>query len=128
MSSRLRFVGGPADGRTLTTSGDDPPPRYLIPMPPSITELLADPLAAGPIPVAEYEPLRESGWPRRADDGAYLYGYRVPPVTRKERQALEQARRDVAAAEEKRAAELDETWQEIRRVRPHFPTDWRDLF
>ena len=100
---------------------------YRIPLPPPVTELAVNPLELVPMPVADYDLLYENGWPRRADDGAYLYGYRVPPVSPEERLALEQARREAAAAEAKRAAELDETWREIRQERPHYPADWRDL-
>jgi hypothetical protein len=132
MSITIRFVGGPADGRAIPVSGDQPPPIYLIPMPPSLPEYLADlgelAPAALTIPVAEYEPIHSSGWPSRADDGAYLYRHRAAPVTPEARHALEESRRKAQAAEERRAAELDEAWQEIRRERPHFPPDWRDLF
>lgn len=127
MGIAIRFVGGPADGRTLTIPNEDPPPLYLIPTPPPLAELLTASLSPTPIPKAEYEPIHENGWPRRADDGAFLYGHRPAPVTTEERRALEDARREKRAAEEQRAAELDETWREIREQRPHFPADWRDL-
>lgn len=128
MSNEIRFVGGPADGRTITASGDEPPWLYRIPLPTSIADLLAAPLEVGPIPVAEYEPVLSDGWPSRAGDGAYLYRHRAAPVPPEERARLEQARREARAAEAARAAELDETWREIREQRPHFPADWRDLF
>ncbi|MES9522480.1 hypothetical protein [Streptomyces capoamus] len=129
MSITIRLVGGPADGRAIPVSGDQAPPRYLIPTPPPLTEFLSDPTAGlTPMPVAEYEPIHESGWLSRADDGAYLYRHRPAPITPEARRALENARRRAEAAEERRAAELDEAWQEIRRERPHFPTDWRGLF
>jgi hypothetical protein len=129
MSITIRFVGGSADGRSVPASGDCPPPLYLIPVPPSLTEFLADPTAGpAPIPTEEYEPIHKSGWPSRADDGAYLYRHRPAPVSPEARRVLEETRRKAQAAEERRAAELDEAWQEIRRVRPHFPPDWRGLF
>jgi hypothetical protein len=124
----IRLVGGPADGRSFPIPDEQPPPLYLIPTPPPLAALLAGPFEPAVTSAAEYEPLRDSGWPRRADDGAYLYGHRPAPVTAEERRALEDARREKQAAEEKRAAELDETWDEIRKERPGFPADWRDLF
>jgi hypothetical protein len=89
-------------------------------------------LLAAPEPsltqAAEYEPLREDGWARRADDGAYLYRHRPAPVSPEERRALEQAREEARLAEERRSAELREAWEEIRKERPGYPGDWRDLF
>ncbi|MGW2048514.1 hypothetical protein ACWCPF_25530 [Streptomyces sp. NPDC001858] len=128
MSITIRLVGGPADGRTLPVSDDEPPWRYLIPLPTSVADLLSTSLEPDPIPAAEYEPILSGGWPSRADDGAYLYQHRVPPVTPEQRQALERSQREAQAAEEARAAETDAAWQEIRRERPHYPEDWRDLF
>lgn len=130
MSVRIRFVGGPADGRSFTLPDEHPPPLYLVALPRPLPELLAEPAgppAFTPIPAAEYEPLRENGWLRRADDGTYLYGQRVAPVTPEARRATELRRREAWATEEKRAAELEETWRAIRKERPHFPEDWRDL-
>jgi hypothetical protein len=121
-------VGGPADGRTLAIPDNRPPFRYLIPLPPSLAELVANPLGAAPVRTAEYEPLLDGGWPRRADDGVYLYGHRAAPATAEERRALEDARREARAAEEEREADMDKAWREIRRERPHFPGDWRDAF
>lgn len=128
MSIQIRFVGGPADGRTMTIPNDEPPPLYLVPQPPSVGDLLTA-AAAEPtsIPVAEYEPFRDGGWPRRGDDGTYLYGHRPAPVTPEARRALEEARQEAQVAEERRAAELDETWREIRKECPGYPDDWRDL-
>ena len=131
MSIEIRFVGGPADGQTFAIIDEVPPPRYLIPLAPSLADLLTDPSELTPksmsIPVAEYEPLYENGWPSRAGDGACLYRHRVSPVSLEERVRLEQARRDARVARERREAELEETWREIRRERPHYPADWRDL-
>lgn len=128
MSIEIRFVGGPADGRTFAIPDDVPPPLYLIPLAPPISELFpSGRVEPAPIRKAEYEPLRENGWPRRADDGAYLYQHRAAPLTVEERDALARGRAKVQAAEAQRVAELDAAWQEIRRERPHYPTDWRDL-
>ncbi|OUD04726.1 hypothetical protein [Streptomyces swartbergensis] len=128
MSIEIRFVGGPADGRTYAIPDDTPPPLYLIPIAPPISELFPNGrVEPSPIQKAEYEPLRQDGWPRRADDGAYLYKHRAAPLTVEERDALARERAEVRAAEERRTAELDEAWQEIRRERPHYPESWRAL-
>ncbi|MGW2116036.1 hypothetical protein [Streptomyces zhihengii] len=127
MSIEIRFVGGPADGRTYAIPDEVPPPLYLIPIAPPLSALFAGALDPLPIQKAEYEPLRENGWPRRADDGAYLYQHRAVRLSSKEREALERARREARAGEERRAAEADAAWREIRPERPHFPADWRDL-
>jgi hypothetical protein len=129
VSIEIRFVGGPADGRTFAIPDDVPPPLYLIPLAPSISELFpSGRVEPSPIQKAEYEPLWEHGWPRRADDGAYLYQHRAAPLSSEERDALERARREARAVEERRDAETDAAWQEIRRERPGYPADWRDLF
>ncbi|MBR8638563.1 hypothetical protein KEF29_02935 [Streptomyces tuirus] len=128
MSIEIRFVGGPADGRTYAIPDDSPPPRYLIPIAPSVSDLFANSLEPSPIQTAEYEPLRQDGWQRRADDGAYLYQHRAIPPTPEERKALGQARNEARAAEERRGAETDAAWREIRKERPGLPADWRDLF
>lgn len=128
MSITIRFVGGPADGRTLGIPDASPPPLYLIPLAPSLADLLSASLEPGPIQKAEYEPQFEGGLFRVADDGAYLYRHRVAQLTPEERAALAESRREARAAEERRAAELDEAWREIRKVRPDFPEDRRDLF
>lgn len=127
MSIEIRFVGGPADGRTYAIPDDAPPLLYLIPLAPPIGELFARSLEVSPLQTAEYEPVWENGWPRRADDGAYLYQHRAAPLTAEDRDALARDRAEVRAAEERRATELDEAWQEIRRERPHYPESWRDL-
>ncbi|MFF9118223.1 hypothetical protein ACF09Y_21935 [Streptomyces massasporeus] len=127
MSIEIRFVGGPADGRTYAIPDDAPPPLYLIPLAHPIGELFASSLEPSPMQKAEYEPVWENGWPRRADDGAYLYQHRAAPLTAEDRDALARDRAEVRAAEERRATELDEAWQEIRRERPHYPESWRDL-
>ena len=128
MGITIRLVGGPADGRTLPVSNDEPPPLYLIPITPPISDLFTGSSEPTPTRAAEYEPLWQDGWPRRADDGAYLYQHRVAPLTPEERDDLERARHEARAAEERRAAETDAAWQEIRKERPHYPADWRDLF
>ncbi|MFF7824159.1 hypothetical protein ACFZCM_02950 [Streptomyces rochei] len=128
MSIEIRFVGGPADGRTYAIPDAAPPPLYLIPLAPPLSELFPDGrVEPTPIQKAEYEPLRECGLPRRADDGAYLYQHRATPLTAEEREALAKGREQRRATEARRDAELDETWQEIRRERPHYPESWRDL-
>ena len=127
MGIMLMFVGGPADGRSMSVSRDDPPPRFLIPIIPPVTDLLTVHLGPKPMEKAEYEPLREDGWLRRDDDGTYLYGHRPAPVTAGQRAAIERARREAQAAEAARNRETDAWWQEIRRERPHYPEDWRNL-
>jgi hypothetical protein len=125
----ISFVGGPADGETKTIPNLEPPPLYLIPIVPSLAEMLASIDATPtPIPTAEYVPIYEGGHHKRTFNGVFLYRYRVAPPTDDERRLLEEKRRTARAAEEKRVAELDETWQEIRRERGHFPESWRDLF
>lgn len=127
MGIMLRFVGGPADGRSMSVSRDEPPPRFLIPIIPPVTDFLTVHLGPTPMEKAEYEPLREDGWPRRDDDGTYLYQHRPAPVTAEQRAATERARREAQAAEAARDAEVDAWWQEIRKERPHYPEDWRNL-
>lgn len=127
MSITIRFVGGPADGRTLEIPDASPPPLYLIPLAPPLAELLTISLEPSPIRTAEYEPQVERGMLRVADDGAYLYRHRAAPLTPEERDALARGRAEARAAEERRTADLDETWREIRRERPHYPEDWRDV-
>ncbi|MEU0590030.1 hypothetical protein [Streptomyces ardesiacus] len=128
MSIEIRFVGGPADGRTYAIPDAPPPPLYLISLAPPLSELFpSGRVEPSPIQKAEYEPLRVYGLPRRADDGAYLYQHRAAPLTADEREALARRRAERQAVEEQRRAELDETWQEIRRERPHYPESWRDL-
>ncbi|MEV0220930.1 hypothetical protein [Streptomyces sp. NPDC050704] len=128
MSIEIRFVGGPADGRTLTIPADEPPWRYFIPLVPSLADLMADPFEPSPTQQAEYEPQFDGGRFRVADDGAYLYRHRAAPLTPEERDALARGRAEVRAAEERRAAELDASWREIRKERPDYPEDWRDAF
>lgn len=127
MGVTIRFLGGPADGRTYEIPNDVPPPLYLIPISPPLAELFNASVDPTPTKHAEYEPSRENGWPRRADDGALLYQYRVPPVTPEERTRLERDRRAAEERERVRQAELDEGWRQIREQRPHYPESWRDL-
>lgn len=127
MGITIRMVGGPDDGRAHTIPDNVPPPLYRIPIVPSLADLLAKALEPAPTQTADYEPLLENGRPRRADDGAYLYRHRAAPLSPEARRALEDARREMRAVEEQRAAEMDEAWREIRKVRPHYPADWRDL-
>lgn len=127
MRIEITFVGGPADGRTYAIPEDAPPPLYLIPLAPPVSELFSSSLEPSPIQKAEYEPLLENGWPRRTDDGAYLYQHRAVPLTDEGREALARQRAESRAAEAQRDAELDETWREIRKERPRYPKSWRDL-
>lgn len=126
MPVTIRFVGGPADGRTYAIPDASPPPLYLIPLAPSVGELFSS--EPTPTRTAEYEPIWKNGRPSLADDGAYLYQHRVAPLTADEREALVRRRQEVRAAEERRNAELDEAWREVHRERPGFPESWRDLF
>lgn len=128
MNIAIRFVGGPADGRTMPVSGLEPPPLYVVPNLPPLAEALASPVDVAPIPTAEYVPILERGEYQRTRDGVFLYRYRVAPPTAEERRHLEARRREAREAEERRAAELDEAWREIRRERPDFPEGWRDAF
>lgn len=128
MGIAIRFVGGPADGRTLEIPDASPPPLYLIPLAPPLAELLTISPEPSPIQKAEYEPQIEGGMFRVADDGAYLYRHRAAPLTPEERDALARGRVEARTVEERRTAEMDEAWREIRRERPHYPADWRDLF
>ncbi|MFE2045720.1 hypothetical protein ACFXAZ_33355 [Streptomyces sp. NPDC059477] len=127
MTITIQFIRGPADGRTLTIPDDEPPPLYLIAVTPPVTDLLADSLDVSLVEKAEYEPLLELGWPRRVDDGAFLYRHRPAPVTQDKRTALDQSRRASKEAEQWRTAETDAAWQEIREVRPDYPESWRDF-
>lgn len=127
MSGTIRLVGGPADGRTLTISDPSPPLRYLIPLVPAVTELVTSSEPA-PVRTAEYEPQFEGGMFCVAEDGAYLYRHRAAPLSPHERDALARKREESHAAEARRDAERDEAWQEIRKERPGYPEDWRDLF
>jgi hypothetical protein len=128
VSIEIRLVGGPADGRTYAVSGETPPLLYFIPIEPSLADMLSSSLEPSPIQKAEYEPQFEDGLFRVADDDAYLYRHRAAPLTPEQRAALDEGRREARAAEEQRKAEMDEGWREIRKERPGFPEDWRDLF
>lgn len=128
MTVTIRFVGGPADGRTLEIPDTSPPPLYLIPLAPTMAELMDVSLEADPIRKAEYEPQFERGLFRIAGDGAYLYRHRAAPLTAEEREALARGRAETRAKEKRRAARMDEAWREIRKERPNYPEDWRDIF
>jgi hypothetical protein len=127
MGVTIRFIGGPADGRTYAIPNETPPPLYLIPIAPPLAELFSTSIEPTLTKTAEYQPLHDGGWPRRADDGAFLYQHRVPPVTPEERARLERDRRDAADWERVRQAEIAEGWRQIREERPHYPEDWRGL-
>ena len=74
--TRVRFVGGPGDGRTMTWATGEPPFGIVLPAdtgPPTLADLTA-PLQ--PLPTAQYRPrLDESGQPSRDDDGTLVYEY-----------------------------------------------------
>jgi hypothetical protein len=128
MSLTIRFMGGPVDGRTSAIPDASPPPLYFIPLAPSVAELMDVSLEPSPIRKAEYEPQIEGGLFRLGDDGAYLYRHRAVPLTAGERDVLARKREESRAAEARRVAERDEAWQQIRKERPGYPEDWRDLF
>ncbi|MEU8642207.1 hypothetical protein AB0C91_09850 [Streptomyces sp. NPDC048674] len=128
MGLTIRFVGGPADGQTSAIPNASPPPVYFIPLGPSIADLMDTSMEFTPIREAEYEPQIEGGLFRLGDDGAYLYRHRAVPLTAGERDALARKREESRAAEARRVAERDEAWQEIRKERPGYPEDWRDVF
>ncbi|GAQ52089.1 hypothetical protein [Streptomyces acidiscabies] len=73
MGITIRLVGGPADGRTYKISDPGPPPLYEVVVDVDWPEFLS---ATARIPRLDYEPIFDHGWPRRADDGAYLYQLR----------------------------------------------------
>lgn len=74
--TRVRFVGGPGDGRTMTWATGEPPFGITLPVdtgPPTLAGLTA-PLR--PLPTAHYRPrLDEVGQPSRDDDGTLVYEY-----------------------------------------------------
>lgn len=128
MDLTIRFVGGPADGQTLTIPNTSPPPLYFIPLAPSITELTDTSLEISPTKKAEYVPQLQDGLFQLGEDGAYLYRHRAVPLSSEERDALAHKRAEAREAEARRTAEADVAWQEIRKERPGYPEDWRDLF
>lgn len=75
-ATRVRFTGGPSDGRTLAWATGEPPHRIVLPVdqgPPTLADLTA-PLR--PLPTAGYRPrLDELGQPSRDDDGTLVYEY-----------------------------------------------------
>jgi hypothetical protein len=80
----IELVGGPADGRILAIRNDQPPPLYRIPIPSGplpgfFLHPGEDPDYMPSLTAAEYEPIRENGWPSRTDDGTYRYQYRGTP-------------------------------------------------
>src|SRR5262245_43737639 len=105
MTLTIRFVGGPADGRTLAIPDTSPPPLFLVPLAPSIAELMDSMLEAGPINTAEYEPQFTGGLYEITDHGAYLYRHRAVPLTAEQRDALARGREEARAAKARRAAE-----------------------
>lgn len=80
---RVRFVGGPSDGLTMAWHLGPPPPTIMLPVQrePTFSETLASinkPLEPQLCPpAAAYARLYDDlGFPRRADDGLLLYGYK----------------------------------------------------
>jgi len=74
--TRVRFVGGPNDGKTVTWASGEPPHRIRLPVDPGLPTLadLADPLQ--PLAIALYCPrLDDLGQPSRDDDGTLVYKY-----------------------------------------------------
>lgn len=74
--SRIRCVGGPSDGKTLTWSTGEPPFRVTFPVDPGPPTLasLTEPLR--PLATADYRPrLDNVGKPSRDDDGTLVYEY-----------------------------------------------------
>ena len=74
--TRVGFVGGPCDGRTMTWATGEPPQGITLPVdpgPPTLDDLAA-PLR--PITNAVYCPqLDKLGQPSRDDDGTLVYEY-----------------------------------------------------
>ena len=74
--TRVRFIGGPGDGRTLTWATGVPPFQIVLPVdqgPPTLADLTA-PLR--PLEKAYYRPrLDDLGQPSRDDDGTLVYEY-----------------------------------------------------
>ena len=74
--TRIRCVGGPSDGKTLTWATGEPPYRVTLPVdpgPPTLADLTA-PLQ--PLAKADYRPrLDDLGQPSRDDDGTLVYEY-----------------------------------------------------
>ncbi|MFI5649869.1 hypothetical protein ACIA71_01450 [Streptomyces anulatus] len=127
MSITISLRGGPDDGRTFTIPDAEPPWIYLIPTVPPLADILTDTITPPVSQSTEYELLYQQGWPRRDDDGAFLYQHRAPAQSPEQRSPLGRVRAEARLAEQQRAAGLDAAWQEIRRERPHFPVDWRDF-
>lgn len=74
--TRVRFIGGPGDGRTMTWATGEPPFRIQLPVdtgPPTLADLAA-PLR--PLATAIYRPkLDDLGQPSRDDRGTLIYEY-----------------------------------------------------
>lgn len=74
--TRVRFIGGPGDGRTMAWSTGVPPHRIVLPVdtgPPTLADLTAP---IRPLPKAFYRPrLDDLGQPSRDDDGTLVYEY-----------------------------------------------------
>lgn len=74
--TRVRFVDGPGDGKTMTWATGEPPHGIVLPVdtgPPTLADLTA-PL--WPLPQAHYRPRLDGlGQPSRDDDGTLVYEY-----------------------------------------------------
>ncbi|MFK0140697.1 hypothetical protein [Streptomyces murinus] len=74
--TRVRFVSGPSDGRTMTWASGEPPLAIELPVntgPLDVAELMAPPR---PEPTVAYTPrLDPTGRPSRDDDGTLVYEY-----------------------------------------------------
>ena len=74
--TRVRFTGGPSDGKTVTWTSGEPPHGIRLPVdpgPPTLADL-ADPFR--PLAIALYRPRLDGvGQPGRDDDGTLVYEY-----------------------------------------------------
>lgn len=74
--TRVRFVGGPGDGRAMTWATGEPPFGIVLPVdtgPPTLADLTAP---IRPLPTAHYRPRLDGlGQPSRDDDGTLVYEY-----------------------------------------------------
>jgi hypothetical protein len=75
-ATRVRFIDGPGDGRSVTWTTGVPPLGIVLPVdtgPPTLADLTAP---FRPLPKALYRPrLDDLGQPSRDDDGTLVYEY-----------------------------------------------------
>jgi hypothetical protein len=75
-ATRVRFIGGPNDGQTVTWGTGEPPQGIRLPVepgPPTLADLTAP---FRPLAIAVYRPrLDRLGQPSRDDDGTLVYEY-----------------------------------------------------